>query len=235
MSDAVVLPVDLATAALRPSEYTAALIQVLRSERRHVAGAHVLEIGSGSGVVLAALGALGAASLCGVDIEHEAIEMGAALLGGLECGPTAELLCGDMWGPVGNRRFDLIVANLPHFPMTHGEFPGRHPSWSFGGANGRKLLDPFLDGVAGHLSPGGRAIITHNGFVGLDRSRDILRRHDLSMRVALTTLVCFSDEKLVLITRNVREAEDGRTIHRYGAYVFGELHIVDIFGAASPA
>ena len=60
--------------ALRPSEYTAALIQALRAEPETVRGANVLEIGSGSGVVLAALGALGAASLCGIDIEEDAIE-----------------------------------------------------------------------------------------------------------------------------------------------------------------
>ena len=40
----------------------------------------MLEIGSGSGVVLAALGALGAASLCGIDIEEDAVAAGELLL-----------------------------------------------------------------------------------------------------------------------------------------------------------
>ena len=40
------------SAALRPSEYTAALIQVLRARGAWVRGANALEIGSGSGVVL---------------------------------------------------------------------------------------------------------------------------------------------------------------------------------------
>ena len=57
-------------ASLRPSEYTAALIQALQARRATVSGARALEIGSGSGVVLAALAELGAASLCGVDIEE---------------------------------------------------------------------------------------------------------------------------------------------------------------------
>jgi len=52
---------ELALAALRPSEYTAALIQLLQAKAAKVRGAKVLEIGSGSGVVLAALGELGAA------------------------------------------------------------------------------------------------------------------------------------------------------------------------------
>ena len=45
--------------ALRPSEYTATLIQTLQARADNVRGADVLEIGSGSGVVLAALGAMG--------------------------------------------------------------------------------------------------------------------------------------------------------------------------------
>ena len=76
MSKARLVPdakAELALAALRPSEYTAALIQVLQAKAALVRGAKVLEIGSGSGVVLAALGELGAASLCGIDIEEDAV------------------------------------------------------------------------------------------------------------------------------------------------------------------
>src|ERR1044072_3184350 len=72
---------ELALAALPPSEYTAALIQVLQAKAAAVCGAKVLEIGAGSGVVLAALGELGAASLCGIDIEEEDVEAGRVLRG----------------------------------------------------------------------------------------------------------------------------------------------------------
>jgi predicted RNA methylase len=65
---------------LRPSEYTAALIQTLLGLPRLVRGANVLEIGSGSGVVLAALASLGAASICGIDSEAQAILAGEAML-----------------------------------------------------------------------------------------------------------------------------------------------------------
>src|SRR5712692_7998060 len=90
----------LALAALRPSEYTAALIQVLQANARCVQGARVLEIGSGSGVVLAALGALGARSLCGIDIEEDAVASGVLLLEELGHGEAAEFHHGDMWSPV---------------------------------------------------------------------------------------------------------------------------------------
>jgi release factor glutamine methyltransferase len=219
-------------AALRPSEYTAALIQALQARRAAVRGARVLEIGSGSGVVLAALAGLGAASLCGIDVEEDAIASGTLLLGELGHRDAAEFIQGDMWRPVGGRRFDLIVANLPHCTLVDPHLPGRLPTWSEAGADGRRLLDPFLEGLGRHLAPRGRAFITHNGFVGLDRSRRMLARAGLTLEVVLTMLVTLHDEKLARMTPSVLAAEEGRTIHRYGRYAFAEMHIVEIAAAA---
>ncbi|MBI2740995.1 MAG: methyltransferase domain-containing protein [Rhodospirillales bacterium] len=220
--------VELSLAALRPSEYTAALIQVLQAKSATVQGAKVLEIGSGSGVVLAALGELGAASLCGIDIEEDAVASGMLLLAELGHGETAELYLGDMWLPVTGRRFDLIVANLPHFPMERSDVPGRLPTWSAGGCNGRALLDPFLEGLDAHLAAGGRAIITHNAFVDLGRSREIVAACGMALNVALTTLVYIPEDKLSRMTASVLAVQDGRAIHRYGPYAFGDMHIVEI-------
>ena len=93
-------PPQPVSAALRPSEYTAALIQVLQQRSVLVRGANALEIGSGSGVVLAAMGELGAASLCGIDIEGSAVASGARLLHGLGYGGKVEIWRGDVWEPV---------------------------------------------------------------------------------------------------------------------------------------
>jgi release factor glutamine methyltransferase len=227
-------PSTLALAALRPSEYTAALIQVLQAKPALVRGATVLEIGSGSGVVLAALGALGASSLCGIDIEEDAVVSGMLLLAELGHGEVAEFHRGDMWLPVAARRFGLIVANLPHFPMERSDVPGRLPTWSAGGANGRALLDPFLKGLPDHLASEGRAIITHNAFVDVERSREVLAELGFDMRILLTTLVYIPDDKLRRISAAVLAAEDGRTIHRYGPYAFGQMHIVEIARAGMP-
>jgi methylase of polypeptide subunit release factors len=221
--------------ALRPSEYTSALIQVLRVRADDVRGARALEIGCGSGVVLAALGAMGASSLCGIDIEPDAVAASTRLLGDLGHGDIAELHRGDMWGPVSGRRFDLIVANLPHFPMEPVEIGGRLPTWSAGGADGRSLLDPFLVGLAGHLAAGGRAVITHNAFDDLARSRELAAQDGLSIKVALTTLVYISPEKLARMTVEVQRAENGRTIYRHGPYTFGEMHVVEIAAATGAA
>jgi methylase of polypeptide subunit release factors len=221
-------PSALALAALRPSEYTAALIQVLQAKPALVRGATVLEIGSGSGVVLAAIGALGASSLCGIDIEEDAVVSGMLLLAELGHGETAEIHRGDMWLPVAARRFGLIVANLPHFPMERPDMPGRLATWSAGGGNGRALLDPFLNGLPDHLGPEGRAIITHNAFVDVERSRELLAALGFDMKVVMTTLVYIPEDKLARMSGAVLAAQDGRTIHRYGRYAFGEMHVVEI-------
>jgi len=214
-------------AALRPSEYTSALIQVLRARAACVRGADALEIGSGSGVVLAALGALGAVSLCGIHIDNEAVVSGSLLLHELGYG-DAQFHQGDMWLPVAERCFDVIAANLPQFPMEPREFAGRLASWSSGGPDGRRLLDAFLNGLPAHLAPSGRAIITHNAFVDLDRSRSMVEQIGLSLRIASSTLIHVPREKLDLMTQSVLCAEQGRSIYRYGPYAFAEMHIVEI-------
>jgi methylase of polypeptide subunit release factors len=233
LATAELVSVSHAPAALRPSEYTAALIQVLRERAEWARGARVLELGSGSGVVLAALGDLGAASLCGVDIESEAVECGALLLHRLGFGARARLYRGDMWAPVAGRRFDLIAANLPQFPMQQQGFAGRLPTWSSGGPDGRQLLDRFLAGLPEHMAPGGRAVITHNGFVDLEASRAMAARAGLSLRAAMTVLVHIPAEKLRLMTPGVLDAEEGRSIHRYGPHVFGEVHVAEIGSAGA--
>ena len=215
-----------ATAALRPSEYTATLINVLRHRPDCVKGAKVLEMGCGSGVVLAALGAMGAGSLSGIDIEGEAVRSGRSLL--CELGHDAQLFHGDMWQPVAGCRFDLIVANLPHFPMEHVEVAGRLPTWSSGGADGREFLDPFIEGLADHFTARARAVLTHNAFVDIERSRTIAARRGLALTVLASVLVHIPSEKLALMTPSVLLAEEGKSIHRYGPHVFADLHIVEI-------
>jgi release factor glutamine methyltransferase len=166
--------------------------------------------------------------VCGIDIEEDAVTSGMLLLDELGHGKVAEFHQGDMWLPMGARRFDLIVANLPHFPMLDAAVPGRLPTWSAGGADGRRLLDPFLEGLRDHLMPGGGAVLTHNAFVGVERSREIVARAGFRLNVVSTTLVNLPDEKLARMTRHVLAAEEGRSIHRYGPYAFAEVHIVEI-------
>ena len=71
-------------------------------------------------------------------------------------------------------------------------------------------------------------VITHNAFVGLERSRAIVRRAGLDFRVAATTLLYVPDNKLDFMTESVMDAENGKSIHRYGPYTFAKMHIAEI-------
>lgn len=212
----------------RPSEYTGALIQAVRARTACAKGARVLEIGCGSGVVLAALGSMGAKSLTGVDIEEDAVVQARALLEDVGFGAIADVRQGSMWAPFDDQRFDLIVANLPHFPMEEGAAPGRRPTWSAGGRNGRRLLDPFLEGLGAHLTPEGRAIVTHNAFIHPERTRELAAAQGLGVTVLRTDLMFVPEEKLLCMTPSVLTREAGHTVYLYGDFAFVEVHVVEI-------
>jgi release factor glutamine methyltransferase len=64
----------------RPSQYTATLLQVIEQQCLGRRMESVLDIGVGSGVLLAALAKLGALQLWGVDISKAAVESSEHLL-----------------------------------------------------------------------------------------------------------------------------------------------------------
>ena len=66
------------------------------------------------------------------------------------------------------------------------------------------------------------------GAAVLELSPDEWTAIRLSLRIAMSTLVHLTREKLDLMTQSVLCAEDGRSIYRYGPYAFAEMHIVEI-------
>lgn len=214
--------------AFRPTDYSAALLRVLQLRKEWVRGARVLDVGCGSGVLLAAAGTLGAAAVCGVDIEADAVAASARLLATLDLAGEVETHHGDLFGPVRGRRFDLILANLPHFPMAPAEIDGRLSTWSSGGTDGRRLLDHFIADLGGHLARDGRAVLAHNAFVDLAATRAAAGRWGLRASVADTLLVPLPPAKLARMTPAILRREAGRSIHRFGPHAFGEVHVVAI-------
>ncbi len=115
------------------------------------AGARVLDLGTGSGI-----GAIAAARWAGrvvaSDINPEAVRCVQinALLNHLE--QLIEPRVGDLFAPVGNERFDLILFNPPFYrgqPRTMLDHAWRSPD----------AFDRFLRELPAHLSPDGRALV----------------------------------------------------------------------------
>jgi release factor glutamine methyltransferase len=210
----------------RPSEYTALLLHVLQTRSRHLVRGAVLELGVGSGLLLSAMGRLGASRLVGTDIDPRALAAARGLLA--KQGQTAELLAGDVWEPLQGRCFALIVANPPQFPMTTTALHGRAPTWSNGGHDGRRVLDPLLRGLRAHLEEGGHALLAHNAFLGLARTRQLLAEQGLGHRRLGSALVPLSPEKRAIMTPAVVAGAQPGTLHQIGGHCFARVDILMI-------
>lgn len=211
-----------------PSEYTGLLLQAIRLLPNLSPDSHVAEIGVGSGVVLAALGQRGAGRLRGVDSQAGAIEATWALLRRLAVADRAELSLGSVWETLDGERFDLVVANLPQFPTDEPVDPDRIACWATGGADGRRIMDPFLAGLGAHLRPGGMALITHSTIIGLARTRAILAAHGLGFTSLMSTQVLMQPRKWALLAADAWARADELGLLAVGPYRFLEAHVLRI-------
>ena len=190
----------------------------------------ILEVGVGSGVVLASALQLGAVRATGIDIEQAAIDASKALLVKEGLNAKAQLSCGDMWsvGNVQGQKFDFVISNLPQFACERVTGDGHLPSWSTGGPDGRRVVDSFLSGLPEHLDKAGRAVITHNVFLGLDKTQALLARGGLQARVAHSVSVPLSLEKLKCMNADVVKRDNGRGVHRVGDCWFVDFDVLEI-------
>lgn len=210
----------------RPSEYTAALLRQLRLGMP--CRGRVLEMGTGSGVVLAALAAAGAREVVGVDVEPDAVRLTQAMLRA-QGATQVSVRCGDLWQPLADERFDLVVFNPPQMPLPDdAQLDHRLHSWSHGGHDGREVLDRFLGELHAHLSPGARALITHSNFLELAHTQRLLSARALRAEVMQTVCVRVPDYKLQAMPASWLESRLGRSLHRVGPYVFTDFHVVEI-------
>lgn len=217
-----------ATDPFAPSAYTAQLLHVARRHVQRARPAQVFEVGLGSGVVLAGLLQAGAGRGGGVDIEPAAIDATRQLLAAEGLADRAEVQVGELWSTSGGQRYDLIVANLPHFAAERADDGLHLPSWGSGGVDGRRWVDPFLEGLARHLAPEGLALMTHNGFIDLDRTQALVQPLGLAARVVQSASSVVAPAKLAGMTPAVRARHQGRSIHEVGAYAFVDFDIVAI-------
>ena len=123
--------------------------------RRPVAEA--LDLCTGSGIH-ALLAAAHAGRVTAVDINPKAVRCTAfnARAWGLA---NLEARLGDLYGPVGDRRFGLITANPPFVPA-----PAQEVGFRDGGPRGEDVQARIVAGLPRHLAPGGIAqIVTELG------------------------------------------------------------------------
>lgn len=221
-------PVEPAQDPFRPSGHTGLLIRTLRQKAAHLAHDDALDMGVGSGAVLATLGALGVRRLVGIDIDIDALAAARRLLRLTELLDRVTLRCGSLWDAAQDDQYDIVAANLPQFAAEGVSDPEHTPYWSSAGQDGRELMDPFLAGLSRHLRPSGAAFITHNVFLGIERSQDILRTAGMAARVVGSTAVLLNPAKAAAMNPAIRDRGEAVGLLRLDGYEFMDVDILEI-------
>jgi ribosomal protein L3 glutamine methyltransferase len=134
----------------------------------------VLDLCTGSGclAVLAAR-AFRNAQIDAVDISSDALDVAARNVAGYGLEDRVTLHRGDLFKPLGERRYDLIISNPPYVDAEGmAELPREcraEPKLAFdGGADGLAVIRRILEQAGGHLTPQGGLLCE------IGRGRDVL-------------------------------------------------------------
>jgi release factor glutamine methyltransferase len=133
----------------------------------------VLEIGTGSGIVAMYASRL-SDSITVTDINSDACLLAERNFkeNNIE---NIEILFGNLFEPVENRKFDVILFNTPYLPTEEDEVIDDTINYAFdGGLNGRKVIDVFLDEVKNHLNDGGIVQMIQSSLSGNQETLDKL-------------------------------------------------------------
>jgi release factor glutamine methyltransferase len=145
------------------------------------AGARVLDLGSGSGVLAIAAACAGASHVTAVDVSRRAVL--ASRLNARRNGVAVRALRGDLFEPVHGESFDLIVSNPPYIPSAGDTLPDRGPRRALdAGTRGRAFLDRICASARHHLTPGGAVLLIHSSISSEQVTIDALRRGGLEPR-----------------------------------------------------
>jgi release factor glutamine methyltransferase len=179
--------------ALIPRPETEELAEWIARNVKLPEGASILDMGCGSGVLGISLAAdFPGARVTLADVSSDALDLARenAAFTGIE---GLEFVESDLFARLGDRRFDLIAANLPYVAESERSeisIEVRHdPELAlFSGKDGLDLIRRFLPEAAAHLNPDGWLALE----IGHDQSpvveglmtdlglRDVLTLKDLS-------------------------------------------------------
>ncbi|MCD6248568.1 MAG: methyltransferase [Hadesarchaea archaeon] len=157
----------------------------------------VLDLGTGCGL-LAILAAKLGGMVIATDVSPKAIECAEINARTNHVEERVDFRLGDMFEPIGEERFDLIIFNPPYLPVPRDEGSDSLLSlaWS-GGPNGRAIIDGFLAGLPRHLRSKGRAMFVQSTLSNVERTIGELEERGLRAEVVARKKLMF--EELFLI------------------------------------
>ena len=150
-----------------PSEDSRILMEAF-AERGPAPGSFVLDVCCGSGIQGIAAARAGH-QVVSVDSEEEAIK--ATRLNALLNDVELDALRGNLFEPVGNWRFDAVLANPPYVPTPPD---GETAAWCDGGPDGRLVIDRICSQARRVLAMGGGLWMVHSSLADIPRSLSML-------------------------------------------------------------
>ena len=127
-------------------------------------GQSVLEIGTGSGLVSMYASRL-TDDITATDINYNALELAEENFEKNNIN-TIKLEFGDLFEPVKDKKFDVILFNTPYLPTEEEDIIDSDLNYAFdGGSDGRKIIDRFLNEVKNHLNEGTLVKLDQLGFI----------------------------------------------------------------------
>jgi release factor glutamine methyltransferase len=159
-------------------------------------GQSVLEIGTGSGLV-SMYASLLTDDVTATDINYNALELAEKNFK-LNNISTIRLEFGDLFEPVKNEKFDVILFNTPYLPTDSDDIIDDDLNYAFdGGLNGRKVIDRFINEVSNHLNDKGIVQMIQSSLSDNDRTLDMFDRNGFVAEIAESEKFFF--EEIVLI------------------------------------
>lgn len=166
-----------------PPQRDARLLAKVMIQNQWARGASVLDMFTGSGVLAITAAKEGAGEVMAVDLSRKAlltVKINAAVHSA-----RVKTARSDMFSALGDRSFDLVLANPPYIPGP-AEVPSRGiaRAWE-GGYDGRLLIDRLCQEAPAHLRPGGHLLIVHSSMNGEQLTLERLEQAGLSAAVRL--------------------------------------------------
>ena len=159
-------------------------------------GQSVLEIGTGSGIVAMYASRL-TDDITVTDINFDACELARKNFTENRI-ENIEILWGNLFEVVENRKFDVILFNTPYLPTEDDEVLDNTINYAFdGGLNGRKVIDLFLNEVRNHLNDGGIVQMIQSSLSGNDETLARLDEMGFIAEIAASEHFFFEDITLI--------------------------------------
>jgi len=208
---------DVGPGCLIPRPETELLVQhAIETIRGQEGTPQVLDLCTGSGCIAVALAKnCDRIRVTATDIASETIAIARANIHKHSLSERIELLQGDLWAPLAQRRFDLVLSNPPY--VSNAEFEGLdrnvkdyEPELALrAGAEGLEFYRRILQNVGDHLRPEG-VLMMEMGYEQGTVLRQLIGQTGLFGEIALEKDFQ-GHERLVLAKTGVGQTRMGST------------------------